>query len=107
MTLRGKLQCLMDTSKHILIGCSPQTRVSYKPAPLVYMYDLINHPNQEQQLMLHMTSLFSGAEEKFPVFVFVVIKAGVIDLHAHTDFLTDFLPQHTITKTGNEDFHYC
>jgi hypothetical protein len=42
----------------------------------------------------------SGAEEKFPVFVFVVIKAKVSDLHAHADMLSDFLPQQTITKTG-------
>jgi hypothetical protein len=34
------------------------------------------------------------------VFVFVVIKAKVSDLHAHADILSDFLPQQTITKTG-------
>jgi len=46
-TLRGKLQCLMDCSKHILVGCSPQKQKGSQPhqnlsslgrSPLVYMY---------------------------------------------------------------------
>jgi len=85
-TVQGKLKCLMETSKHIIMGCSPQKGQ--------YRQDLPKVSGRGQDSLTYI-----GAEEKFPIFVFVVLKSNASDLHAHINFLSDFLSQQTITKT--------
>eukprot|EP00005_Dracoamoeba_jomungandri_P000788 CAMPEP_0174257784 /NCGR_PEP_ID=MMETSP0439-20130205/6896_1 /TAXON_ID=0 /ORGANISM="Stereomyxa ramosa, Strain Chinc5" /LENGTH=605 /DNA_ID=CAMNT_0015341035 /DNA_START=36 /DNA_END=1850 /DNA_ORIENTATION=+ len=40
-----------------------------------------------------------GAEEKFPVFVLVVMKAEIPHIASHCNYMFDFIPSHSITQS--------
>ncbi|KAL6066372.1 Protein kinase domain-containing protein [Balamuthia mandrillaris] len=108
-TVRGKLACLVATSKEIIKACNAssstttsaatssddddEAELNRKRTRAMDSLDIDRNSDEEE------TQPNIGAEEKFPMFVWVVLKANIGDLCCHHDFLTDFMPKQTLTKS--------